>query len=211
MPISRLVCKLMPGPSLTGGVSFSELLVAWLVAQPVSHSKAISPQSLSDFIGIGFSIGVAWRTLRGVARLGIESVGRCDDGGLFAAQERVDLALGLNAGGQGRLVVPAQFLASGLVGHELWVVRLHFHRKFQVAQRVFMGAAAPRGAGRGRQALQGCLHLCRGAFKQPPAAAAEQGVAAKQQWGFGGNFRKIGNMACRVAGHIQHLEIQAQQ
>ena len=75
----------------------------------------------------------------------------------------------------------AQCFAMRRVVSQIGVAGFHGARKFQVAKRVFVGAAHPGVARQRGELVQRGQHLRRRAFEQAPAAAGEQRVAAEEQ------------------------------
>lgn len=49
------------------------------------------------------------------------------------------------------------------------------------------------------------MHLFSGAFKKPSAPAGKEGVATEEDGVLSLRAHHIGDMACRMTGHIQHL------
>ena len=88
--------------------------------------------------------------------------------------------------------------------------RFHGQGETQVALGVLMGAIHK---GRRRQCGefgQGSLHLRRRAFEQPPAAGAEQRVAAEHRAVVSETWAIIGDVATGVSGHGDDLEPEGQ-
>jgi hypothetical protein len=79
----------------------------------------------------------------------------------------------------------------------------------QVGQRVLVRAAHAGVAGQGRQQAQRRVHLRRRAFEQAAAAGREQ-VSPQNSRGGWASALQVGDVAGRVAGHVDDLEAQAQ-
>lgn len=122
---------------------------------------------------------------------------------VVGAQKRVDLALQPNRARQGGPAGRSVVRATLQPGIAFRIVRFGRTGKAEVGQRVFVGAID---AGLGResgQTLQRCMQLFGSPPKQAAAAGTEQGIARKQD-----ARGEIGDMGLRVAGHVQHLELE---
>ena len=111
----------------------------------------------------------------------VEAADSYFDGGLSAAQERVDQQFPGDRAWQRGLALVAQADAVCLVGGQIAVAGFHGHRKPQVRQRVFMGATYHRIAGKGSQLVEGREHLRWRTLEKLAAAARKKRVTAKQE------------------------------
>src|SRR5690606_33244353 len=83
------------------------------------------------------------------------------------------------------------------------VLGFNRERELQIAYRVLVCAVHLRLIGQGRELGQRRSHLLRRALEQPPAARAEQRIAAEQ-----GAVTDVRDVSRCVSRDIQHLEAQ---
>ena len=87
-------------------------------------------------------------------------------------------------------------------------VRLNGQGEAQVALGIFVGAIDKSRRWQHGEFGQGILHLRRGAFEQPPAAGAEQRVAAEDRAVAVETWAIIGDVAAGMSGHGDDVEVK---
>lgn len=90
------------------------------------------------------------------------------------------------------------------------VFGLNSKGKLQVAQCVFVGATYTGVPGQCSKLVERSQHLCRSAFKQPPATAGKKRITTKKQWGSVHVCAVKRNMTRRVTWDVHDLESKPQ-